>query len=87
MSTAVLPHSVLATVPTGLYIDGEWQPAADGRTFAVENPATGETLVEVADGTPDDGRAHWTPRSGRRSRGRGPLLASAVNCCAERSSS
>ena len=32
-------------------------PAASGATLAVDDPATGKTLVEVADATPDDGRA------------------------------
>ncbi|MCY3966363.1 MAG: NAD-dependent succinate-semialdehyde dehydrogenase [Acidobacteria bacterium] len=30
------------------YIDGQWVDADSGETFAVENPATGETLVDVA---------------------------------------
>ncbi len=30
------------------YIDGQWVDADSGETFAVTNPATGETLVEVA---------------------------------------
>lgn len=38
------------TLPnTGLLIDGQWGPAASGRTFAVENPATNENIAEVAD--------------------------------------
>ncbi|MEU9836250.1 NAD-dependent succinate-semialdehyde dehydrogenase [Streptosporangium sp. NPDC048047] len=40
----------------GLFIDGTWGPAASGRTFAVENPATGETIAMVADGDGDDAR-------------------------------
>lgn len=31
-----------------LYIDGKWQPAESGETFAVRNPATGETIAHVA---------------------------------------
>jgi succinate-semialdehyde dehydrogenase/glutarate-semialdehyde dehydrogenase len=46
---------VVGAVPTELLIDGEWRPASGGRTLGVEDPATGETLVEVADG--DDGDA------------------------------
>ena len=30
------------------YIDGRWVDADSGETFAVENPATGETLVDVS---------------------------------------
>lgn len=48
-------RELLARVPTGLLVDGVWQPAADGRTFAVVDPATGETLLDIADATPEDG--------------------------------
>ena len=34
---------------TKAYIDGQWADADSGETFAVENPATGETLAEVAE--------------------------------------
>ena len=33
---------------TQLYIDGQWQDAADGRTIAVYNPATGKEIGRVA---------------------------------------
>ena len=39
-------------VPTGLFIGGEW--TTNGRTIGVTNPATEDTLVEIADATPDD---------------------------------
>ncbi|MFC9790038.1 NAD-dependent succinate-semialdehyde dehydrogenase [Rhodococcus sp. NPDC127528] len=45
---------LLATVPTGLWIDGGPSDAVDGGTFPVLNPATGETLAEVADATGKD---------------------------------
>jgi succinate-semialdehyde dehydrogenase/glutarate-semialdehyde dehydrogenase len=48
---------VVGSVHTELLIGGKWQGAAGGATFAVEDPATGETLVEVADGRPDDALA------------------------------
>jgi succinate-semialdehyde dehydrogenase / glutarate-semialdehyde dehydrogenase len=48
---------ILAKVPTGLLIGGTWRPAASGRVLAVEDPATGETLVEVADGDATDALA------------------------------
>lgn len=38
-----------------LYINGEWQNSGKG-TFKVTNPATGELLGEVADGTREDAR-------------------------------
>ena len=40
---------MLEQVPTDLYIGGEWRAASGGGTLPVEDPATGETLVEVAD--------------------------------------
>src|SRR2546423_5819084 len=37
-----------------LYIDGKWVHAANGKTLAVDNPATEEVIAEVAFGTRDD---------------------------------
>jgi len=42
-------------VPTGLFIGGEW--TTNGRTIPVTDPATEDTLVEIADGTPEDALA------------------------------
>ena len=39
------------------YIDGAWTKAGAGKTFAVRNPASGDTLAEVADLDPADARA------------------------------
>jgi succinate-semialdehyde dehydrogenase/glutarate-semialdehyde dehydrogenase len=41
--------AVLAGVPTGLLIGGSWREAEGGGRFAVEDPATGQALCEVAD--------------------------------------
>jgi len=41
-------------VPTGVLIDGAWRPASSGRTFEVADPATTETLFDVADGGEQD---------------------------------
>ena len=49
--------SLLARVPTGLFIDGKWRGGSDGRTINVEDPSTGETLASVADATVADGAA------------------------------
>src|ERR1700689_4124049 len=38
-------------------IGGKWVDAADGARFAVTNPATGETIVEVANSAAADARA------------------------------
>src|SRR6478735_1821207 len=40
--------------PHKLLIDGEWVEAASGQTFATINPATAETLAEVAHGQAED---------------------------------
>ncbi|MGW7824086.1 NAD-dependent succinate-semialdehyde dehydrogenase [Streptomyces puniciscabiei] len=48
---------VLGRIPEGLYIGGAWVPPVGGATFAVENPATGDTLARVADASPADGAA------------------------------
>jgi succinate-semialdehyde dehydrogenase/glutarate-semialdehyde dehydrogenase len=48
-----------ATVPVKnrqLFINGEWVNSSSGKTLAVENPATEETIAEVAFGTRDDCR-------------------------------
>jgi succinate-semialdehyde dehydrogenase / glutarate-semialdehyde dehydrogenase len=50
-------QAVVDRVHKQLYIGGEWRDASEGRTLDVEDPATGETLAEVADATPDDARA------------------------------
>jgi succinate-semialdehyde dehydrogenase/glutarate-semialdehyde dehydrogenase len=47
-------RAVLEAVPTGLYIGGSWREAEGGGRLGVEDPATGETLIEVADGQPGD---------------------------------
>src|SRR3712207_6616165 len=41
-------------VPTDLFIGGRWRASSNGETFAVEDPATGEVIANVANGTADD---------------------------------
>ncbi|MEA2252679.1 MAG: succinate-semialdehyde dehydrogenase / glutarate-semialdehyde dehydrogenase, partial [Solirubrobacteraceae bacterium] len=57
MTTATTEHAILDAVKTQLFIGGEWRDGAEGGTLPVEDPATGETLVEVADATVDDAKA------------------------------
>jgi succinate-semialdehyde dehydrogenase / glutarate-semialdehyde dehydrogenase len=57
MSNDEREKKVLSEVPTQLLIGGEWRDSSSGEKLAVEDPATGETLVEVADGTPEDAQA------------------------------
>ena len=56
-------RAALDAVPTQLLIGGTWRDASGGGTLPVEDPATGETLVEVAD-------AHGRGRQGRARRRR-----------------
>jgi len=44
----------IESVPKELFAGGRWRLAEDGRTFPVEDPATGKTLCEVADASPAD---------------------------------
>ncbi|TLM83749.1 NAD-dependent succinate-semialdehyde dehydrogenase [Pseudarthrobacter sp. NamE5] len=46
--------SLLASVPTGLLIGGEWRDASDGGTFDVHDPATGKVLATLASATSED---------------------------------
>jgi succinate-semialdehyde dehydrogenase/glutarate-semialdehyde dehydrogenase len=57
MNTVDLQRSVLESVPTDLFIGGQWRAAEGAGTLPVEDPATGQTLVEVADGQPSDAMA------------------------------
>ena len=50
-------QDVIAGVPTGLLIGGEWRPSSDGATYDVENPATGEKLATLASATSADALA------------------------------
>ncbi len=46
----------IESLPTQLYIDGEWRASEGGVMFAVENPATASRLTDVADARPRDAR-------------------------------
>ena len=48
---------IIDTLGTGLFIDGQWRSAEGGRTIEVHNPATGETIATVADGSAADAAA------------------------------
>jgi succinate-semialdehyde dehydrogenase/glutarate-semialdehyde dehydrogenase len=54
MSTTTEETRVLDGVAKQLFIGGEWRDASGGNTLKVEDPATGEAIAEVADGTPED---------------------------------
>ena len=84
-------QSVLDAVPKQLYIGGEWRAASGGGTLAVEDPASGEALVEVADGTPEDALAALAAAAGAQKewqstapRERGEILRRAFEAISER---
>ena len=45
-------NDAIASVPTQLFIGGEWVDTA--KTLPVEDPSTGEVLVEIADANPEE---------------------------------
>ena len=54
---APMPDDLIKSIPTGLYIDGQWQPAGDGARFDVFDPASEQLLASVANATAEDGTA------------------------------
>jgi len=82
---------LLAKLPTGLFIGGQWQEAEGGKLLPVYNPATGDVLVEIADAAPADGMraldaasaaaAGWAATPPRE---RGELLRAAFDLLQER---
>lgn len=64
MSTSTSPAGALEKLtpsvrqflsgPKQLLIDGEWMDAASGKTFSVFDPATGDTIAQVAEGEAED---------------------------------
>jgi succinate-semialdehyde dehydrogenase / glutarate-semialdehyde dehydrogenase len=84
-------QAVLDRVRKDLYIGGQWRPASEGKTLAVEDPSTGMTLAEVADATPEDAlaalaaaadaQATWAATAPRK---RGEILRRAYELLLER---
>src|SRR5688500_20013432 len=91
MSGATAERQVLDDVPKQLYVGGEWRDATGGETLAVEDPATRETLCDVADATPDDALAALGAAAERQAewadaapRDRGEVLRRAYEALTER---
>jgi succinate-semialdehyde dehydrogenase / glutarate-semialdehyde dehydrogenase len=57
MAIATKEQEVVDKVKGQLFIGGEWRDSSNGETLAVSDPATEETVKEVADATPDDATA------------------------------
>jgi succinate-semialdehyde dehydrogenase/glutarate-semialdehyde dehydrogenase len=56
MTATANEKSTLESVPTQLFIGGEWRDATGGKTLDVEDPSTGEAIASVADATPEDAK-------------------------------
>ena len=54
--TVTVDRSVeeFTAAPRKLFINGQWTDAASGKSFETPNPATGETLAQVAEGDAED---------------------------------
>lgn len=84
-------QALLASLNTGLYVNGQWRQASDGHTFVVQNPATGEPLASVASATAEDGAEALTAATDAQKawartapRERGELLRTAFNAVSAR---
>jgi succinate-semialdehyde dehydrogenase/glutarate-semialdehyde dehydrogenase len=49
-----MSDELIQSLPTGLFIGGEWLDSGDGGRIDVADPATEEIIASVASGTPDD---------------------------------
>src|SRR5271167_1068535 len=58
MATATAPRTRAVKPPQvkdqPLFINGKWQDSVSGKTFPTINPATGETICQVAEGDKAD---------------------------------
>ena len=45
---------IIEKLNTGLFINGQWRDAEGGRTLEVRNPATGQVITTIADGSEAD---------------------------------
>lgn len=45
--------SITYEQPTGLYIDGKWVKAKDGKTFETINPTNEKPIISVQEAGPD----------------------------------
>jgi len=91
MAIATAEQTVVDGVPHQLLIGGAWRDGSGGETVAVEDPATGETIAEVADATAADAdaalqAAHDTFADWRSSapRERGEILRRAYEAIMDR---
>ena len=84
-------EAVLAAVPKDLFVGGVWREAHGGGRFAVEDPATGDALCDVADASEEDAKAALSAASDAQAewaahppRERGEILRRAFDLIASR---
>ncbi|GAA4544103.1 NAD-dependent succinate-semialdehyde dehydrogenase [Amycolatopsis samaneae] len=92
MMSAITESGVVDAVAKELFIGGKWVAATGGKTFAVQDPATGAELCQVADASPADGvaaldaavaaQAEWAATAPRE---RGEILRRAYDLLLARS--
>ena len=75
-------NRLVASVHTGLFINGAWREASDGARVQVEDPSTGVAFATVADATVTDGDNALAAAWRRKRAGPPPRRASAATCCA-----
>ncbi len=88
---ALSESELIAKVPTGLFINGKWVRGGASQPIQVEDPATGKTLLEIANANAEDGlaaltaadeaQAKWAKTSPRE---RGELLRRTFDLVRER---
>lgn len=54
VSATVFSPLDVASLPTGLFIDGQWKAGTEGKNIEVIDPSSGDVIVSVADATVDD---------------------------------
>jgi succinate-semialdehyde dehydrogenase/glutarate-semialdehyde dehydrogenase len=91
MHSATDEQTLLERVPRRLYIAGDWREARSGGTFTVEDPATAEPLLEVADAQVEDALAALAAASDKQAewavtapRERGEILRRSYESILER---
>jgi succinate-semialdehyde dehydrogenase/glutarate-semialdehyde dehydrogenase len=89
--TSAREASVLSSAPRQLLLQGVWRDSSDGRVFPVEDPATRQTLCEIADATADDAMTALDTAAGAQAtwadtdpRDRGEILRRAYELMIER---
>ena len=49
-----MSDKLISSIPTDLYIGGQWVPSADGNRISVVDPATEQIIADVASGAAAD---------------------------------